>query len=54
VALEITAQKSCGCLIPGSAKGQVAWGFCLSNLVGDIPAHGRGIVTRQFLTSLPN
>ena len=41
-ALEQVAQGSCGGPIPGSAQGQVGWGFGQPGLVGGIPAHGRG------------
>lgn len=53
-ALEQVAQTRCGCHIPRSVQGQVGWSPEQSDLVGGIPAHGRGIGTRQFLRCLPN
>ena len=40
------AQRSCGCPLPGSAQGQVGWSSEQPGLVGDVPAHGRGVGTR--------
>lgn len=31
------------CLIPGNIQGQPGWGFEQLNLVGDVPAHCRGV-----------
>ena len=31
---------------PGSVQGQVGWGFEQPDLVEDVPAHGRGVITR--------
>ena len=45
-ALEQAAQKSCGCLIPGSVQGQVGWGFEQRGLVEGVPSHSRGGVAR--------
>ncbi|KAK4824765.1 hypothetical protein QYF61_018499 [Mycteria americana] len=39
--LEQVAQRSCGCPIIGSVQDQVGWGFEQSDLVKDVPAHGR-------------
>jgi len=44
--LEQPAQRSCGCSLPGSAEGQVEWGFEQPGLVEGVPAHGRGVATR--------
>jgi len=44
--VEQVAQRSCGCLIPGSVQGQVGWGFDQPGLVEGMLAHGRGIGTR--------
>ena len=43
--LEQVAQRSCGCPITGSVQGQAAWDFEPSDLVKDVPAHGRGCLT---------
>ena len=45
-ALEQVAQRSCGCLLPGSVQGQVGWSSEQRGLVEDVPAHGRGVGTR--------
>lgn len=29
--------------LPGSVQGQAGWDFRQPGLVGDIPAHGRGV-----------
>ena len=42
-ALAQAAQRSCGCPIPGGAQGQAGWGLGRPDLVGDVPAHGRGL-----------
>ena len=47
------AQRSCGCLLPGSVQGQVGWSSEQPGLVEDVPAHGRGGGTRWSLRSLP-
>jgi len=44
--VELVAQRSCGCPLPGSVQGQVGWGFEQPGLVEDVPAHGRGVGTR--------
>jgi len=41
-ALEQIAQRSCGCLLPGSVQGQVGWGFEQPGVVEGVPVHGRG------------
>ncbi|KAK4826803.1 LOW QUALITY PROTEIN: hypothetical protein QYF61_011611 [Mycteria americana] len=41
--LDQVAQRSCGCPIIGSVQGQVGWGFEQPDLVGDVPAHVRGV-----------
>jgi len=53
-ALAQVAQRNCGCPLPGSVQGQVGWGCEQPGLVEDVPVHGRGIVTRWSLRSLPN
>ena len=45
-ALAQVAQRSCGCPIPGMVQGQVGWGPGQPDLVGGVPAHGRGVGTR--------
>ena len=45
-ALEQVAQRSCGCPIPGSVQEQVGWGFEQPGLLGDVPAHDRGVGIR--------
>jgi len=45
-ALEQVSQGSCGCPHPGSAPGQIVWGFEQPNLVEGVPAHGRGVATQ--------
>ena len=52
-ALAQVAQRSCGFLLPGSVQGQVGRGFEQPGLVEGVPAHGRGVVTRWPVTSLP-
>lgn len=52
-ALEQDAQRSFGCLIPGGVQCQVGWDFEYPDLVGGIPAHGRGLGTRWPLKSIP-
>ena len=42
-ALEHVAQRSCGCPIPGGVQDQVGRGPGKPDLVGGIPAHGRGL-----------
>jgi len=37
-----TAQRSCGCLIPGDIQSQVGWSPGQSDLVGGNPSHVRG------------
>jgi len=44
-ALEQVAQRSCGCLLPGSVEGWVVWGFEQPGLVEVVPAHGRWVGT---------
>jgi len=44
-ALAQVAQRSCGCPLPGSVQGQVAWGFEQPGLVEGVCAHGRGVGT---------
>jgi len=39
--LKEVAQKSSGCLLPGSAQGQVGWDFDQDGPVEGVPAHGR-------------
>jgi len=39
--------------LPGSVQGQVGWSSEQPGLVGDVPAHGRGVGTRQSLRSIP-
>ena len=41
--LEQVAQRSCRCLIIGSIRNQVGWGFEQPDLVQDVPARGRGV-----------
>jgi len=38
-----TAQGSCGYLIPGAVQGPLVWGTGHSDLVGGVPAHGKGL-----------
>ena len=38
-----TAQRSCGCSIPGCAQGLVEWDPRQPELVGDVPVHGSGL-----------
>ena len=52
-ALAQAAQRSCGCPLPGRAQGQAGWSSEHPGLVGDVPAHGRGVGTRRSLRSLP-
>ena len=52
-ALEQVAQRRCGCPLCGSVRGQVGWSSEQPGLVEDVPAHGRGVGTRQSLRSLP-
>lgn len=42
-ALAQTAQRSCGCLMPGGGQGQVEWGPEQPDLEVDNLAHGRGV-----------
>ena len=42
-ALTQVAQRSCGCPIPGGVRGQAEWGLGQPDLVGGIPAHGKGL-----------
>ena len=42
-ALEQVAQIICGCPIPGGDQGQAGRGPGQSDLVGGIPAHGKGV-----------
>jgi len=37
------AQRGGRCPIPGTIPGQVGWGSEHPDLVGDVPAHGRGL-----------
>lgn len=46
---EQVAQRSCGCLIPGSVQDQAAWGFEQPGAVEGIPAHVRGVGIKWFL-----
>ena len=45
--LEQTAQRGCGCAIPGGVQGQVGWGTGQPGLVLDMefggPASGMGV-----------
>ena len=50
-ALEQVVQRSCGCSIPGGVQGQVGQGSGHPDLVGGIPAYGRGYGTRWSLRS---
>lgn len=34
-------------------QDQVGWGLGLSDLVGDVPAHGRGVGGRWSVRSIP-
>jgi len=36
------------CPLPGSAQGQVGWSSEQPGLVEDVPAHGRGVGTRDL------
>jgi len=40
------AQRSCGCLLPGSLQGQAGWSSEQPGVVEDVPAYGRGVGTR--------
>jgi len=40
------AQRSCGCPLPARVQGQVGWSSEQPGLVEDVPAYGRGFVTR--------
>jgi len=42
-ALAQVAQRSCGCPLPGSVRGQAGWGFEQPGLVEGVPGHGRGL-----------
>jgi len=42
----MSAQRSCGCPLPGSVQGQAGWVFEQPGLVEGVPAHGRGARTR--------
>jgi len=42
-ALAQAAQRSCGFPLPGRVQGQVGWSAEHPGLVGDVPAHGRGV-----------
>ena len=48
-----TAQRSCGCPLPGSVQGQAGQGFDQPGLVEGVPAHGRGGGTGWSIRSLP-
>jgi len=37
------AQRSCGCPIPGGVQCQVGWDFGQPDLMGDVPANGKGL-----------
>ena len=37
------AQRICACRLPGSAQGQVGWGFEQLGVVEGVPAHSRGV-----------
>jgi len=39
------AQRSCGCLLPGSVQGQVGWSSEQPSLEEDVPADGRVVET---------
>jgi len=41
------------CPLPGNVQGQVGRGFEQPVLVEGVPAHGRGVITRWSLRSLP-
>jgi len=45
-ALAQVAQRSSGCLLPGSVQGQIGQGFEQPGLVEGVFAHGRGVGTR--------
>ena len=45
-ALEQVAQRSCGLPLPVNIPGEAGWGFEQPDLVGGVPAHGRGLGTR--------
>ena len=51
-ALAQAAQRSCGCLLPGSVQGQAGWGFEQPGLVEGVLTHGRAVGTRCSLRSL--
>jgi len=40
---EVIAQRSCGCLLPGSVQGHAGWGFEQPGLAEDVPTHCRGV-----------
>jgi len=40
------AQRSCGCLLPGSVQDQVGWSSEQPGLVQDVPDHGMGVGSR--------
>ena len=44
-----TAQKVCGCPIPGGARGQVEWGHGQPDVVSDLVA-GNSACSREFGT----
>ena len=41
--MEQVAQRSCGCLITGSAQGHVGWVFEQPDPVESSPAHHKGL-----------
>jgi len=42
-ALAQSAQRSCGCPLPGNVQGQVGQGLEHPELVESVPAHGGGL-----------
>ena len=41
--LEQTAQRGCGCPLPGSIQGRAGWGCEQPGLEGGVPAYSRGL-----------
>jgi len=44
-ALVQVAQRSCGCPLPGSVRGQVGWSSEQPGLVEGVPGHDKGVGT---------
>lgn len=44
--VEQVVQRRCRCPVPGSVQGQVGWGFEQTNLVKDVPACGRRLISK--------